>query len=94
MHRMSPCRRNGNYTITADQLDSLNLMVLRFNETMAANLQSLDVHEHIQSHEPGFYAIILIGFVGAILNCCAIQILVMWIRYLKSTSHPAPVYVL
>lgn len=47
-------------------------------------LDSLDVHTYVASHAPGLYALIVIGFVGAVLNSVAIFVLFLWVRSMKT----------
>jgi hypothetical protein len=87
---------NSEILLDAATLDAfVNKVVLRFNESIATSgvdaavsraLHALDVHEYVSSHAPGLYAIIVTGFVGAILNCVAIQTVVLWVVYLKRAA--------
>jgi hypothetical protein len=46
-------------------------------------IQSLDINEYLASHAPGLYSVVVIGFIGAILNSVAICAVVLWVRSLK-----------
>lgn len=47
------------------------------NRTMA----SFDIDKHMASQAPGLYAIIIIGFVGAVLNCLASWVMFVWVFF-------------
>jgi len=46
-------------------------------------IASLDMDNFLSSHASGLYALVVIGFVGAILNCIAIFALFLWVRSTK-----------
>ncbi len=83
-------------TVLNQEFDAaVETIFARFNALVAANdpdaavnraLESLDIHKYVSSHDPGLYAIIVIGFVGAILNCVTIQVVVLRVWSLKSVA--------
>jgi hypothetical protein len=46
-------------------------------------IASLDVDNFLSSNAPGLYAIVVIAFVGAVLNSVAIFVLFLWVRSTK-----------
>lgn len=54
-------------------------------------MQSLDVNdtskEYLASLAPGLFSVVVIGFVGTILNSVAICAVVLWVRSLKIAAH-------